>query len=408
MRISSGQIYQSALDNILRAQRETLRSQEEVSSGKRVLSPADDPPAATLALRIEQDIARSEQYLRNVEVAERDLRQQESQLQAVENILFRLRELTIQAGDGALSTNERQSLIAEAEALADQLVGIGNSQLANGEYLFSGFQGDTVPFVRRSTGVVEYRGDDGRRFLQINSSVDVEVRDNGRKLFVDVPAANNNFVTRVSSANTGSADIDVGRVVDQAAWDAVFPDDLVVTFTGPATYDISQRDRVTGALTPITVGAAYVDGQTITAAGAEFTIVGAPAAGDEFVLQASNRQSLVSSVQRLIAGLRAAPDTPVGNTERARVVAETLNNLDRAESQIFEARAELGSRLNAVDLAREDQAQTELLNREILSEVIDVDFNEAVSNLSFQSFVLQAAQQSFTRIANLSLFNFLR
>ena len=408
MRISNIQIFDSALRNILNAQSQVQRTQEQLASGKRVLTPADDPPAAALALRVEQEIALGEQFVRNVDVAQRDLNQEEVQLTSVENILFRLRELVIQSGDGAFSNSERASIITEAQALRESLIGIGNSQLANGEFLFSGFQGDTQPFVTRATGAVEYQGDQGRRFLQISPGVDVEVRDNGRKLFVDIAAANNTFVSRVNALNTGTGDIDTGRIVDQATFDAIFPDDLIITFDNPpSTFSVAQRDHVTGILTPVIAAQPYVAGQAITIGGVEFHIIGTPAIGDEFIIESSTSQSLVDTVQRFITGLQASPDTPAGSIERTRVIAETLNNLDSAEVHIFAARGELGSRLNAIDLAREEHLSVELANREALSDLTDLDFNEAVSNLSFQSFILEAAQQSFARISNLSLFNFL-
>lgn len=409
MRISSSLIFDSALRSIVNAQRETQRTQEQIASGKRVLTPADDPPAASLALRVEQEIALGEQFLRNADVAERDLREEEAQLESVENILFRLREIVVQSGDGALSATERQAIISEAIALRQSLIGIGNAQLANGEYLFSGFQGEAQPFVARPSGAVDYLGDEGRRFLQLGSGVDVEVRDNGRGLFVDIAAANNSFITRVGELNTGTADIDTGRIVDQALYDTVFPDDLVISFTGPNTYDVAQRDNATGVVAPpFLVGQPYVAGQPISVQGVEFTIVGAPAVGDEFVIESSSTQALEKTIQRFIDGLLASPDDQAGNDERARVIAETLNNLDNAEEHVFSARSELGSRLRAVEQSRDGHQSLEVINREVLSDLTDLNFDEAISDLTFQSFILKAAQQSFARIADLSLFNFLR
>jgi flagellar hook-associated protein 3 FlgL len=409
MRISSLQVFASGLRGITDAQSSVARTQAEISAGRRVLTPADDPAAASLALRIEQEKALDAQYQRNGEVAERDLRLEESQLQSVEEILFRLRELVIQAGDGALSVTEREAIISEANARREELVGLFNTRAANGEYLFAGFQGNTQPFVTRGAGAVDYAGDEGRRFLQLAPGVEVEVRDNGRELFVDVPSANNTFRTLIGTANAGTGDITTGRIVDQAAFDAVYPDDLVLTFGNPPnTFTVASRDHATGALVPLLGAQPWVPGQVITVAGAEFTIAGAPAAGDSFVIEASRTQSILDTVQRFVDGLRAGPDTPAGATERARVIAETLDNLDRAEQHVIGARSALGSRLNVVESTREEQSAVELINEKALSDLVNVDYEEAISRLSFQSFVLEAAQKSFARVAGLSLFNLLR
>jgi flagellar hook-associated protein 3 FlgL len=68
-------------------------------------------------------------------------------------------------------------------------------------------------------------------------------------------------------------------------------------------------------------------------------------------------------------------------------------------------RSQLGARLNVVENARSLSADVKLVSQEVLSELSDVDFAEAVSRLSLQTFLLEAAQQSYTTISRLSLFN---
>ena len=84
---------------------------------------------------------------------------------------------------------------------------------------------------------------------------------------------------------------------------------------------------------------------------------------------------------------------------------DTLTGLDNAVNNILEARADIGARLNAVASARSLHDSLNLEARTVLSDIEDLDFAEAASRLSFQSFLLEAAQQSFIRISSLSLFN---
>ncbi|MFM7783734.1 MAG: flagellar hook-associated protein FlgL, partial [Gammaproteobacteria bacterium] len=277
--------------------------------------------------------------------------------------------------------------------------------------LFAGFQGRDPAFETRPGGVIEYAGDSGQREIQVGNGIDIAVRDNGRALFVDVPAANKTFQTELGSANTGSGDIDVGRIVDQAAYDAVYPDDLVIQFstTVPGQIDVLRRNATTGtsaALVP-PVSFSYSAGSPINVGGVEVRVSGTPAAGDEFIVKASTTQSLFTTVQRLSMALRSSPDTPAGAVERDAAIAETLGNLNLAEIHVFTSRADLGSRLQLLDTVREELQQTELVNKQLLSEVSDLDYNEAISRLTFQSFVLEAAQKSLARVSNISLFDYL-
>jgi hypothetical protein len=96
----------------------------------------------------------------------------------------------------------------------------------------------------------------------------------------------------------------VGRIVDQAAWDAVFPDDVVISFDeplGPDSFSIYQRDDATGTLTLLD-SQQFEVGEPVTVAGLEVRIVGTPASGDEFTLEATNQQSLVTTIQRSPSG----------------------------------------------------------------------------------------------------------
>jgi flagellar hook-associated protein 3 FlgL len=409
MRISTQQVFDAGLRGIRTAQSEVSRTQEQIATGRRVLSPADDPSSAALALRVNTDISRAQQYQRNIEVADRDLRQQEAEIESVETVLFRLREITISAGNPTLGRTERRVLAAELDGLKEQLLSVGNARQANGEYVFAGFQGLDPAFRTRPGGVVEYGGDSGQRALQVGNGIDVAVRDNGRALFVDVPAANRTFLTERGSANTGNGDIDVGRIIDQAAYDAVYPDDLVLRFstTVPGEVEVIRRSASGAPDVAFAPSFAYAAGSPITVGGVEVRISGAPVAGDEFVVKASTTQSLFTTVQRLSAVLQSSSDSPAGAAERDAAIAETLGNLSLAEVHVFTARADLGSRMQLLDTVSDEQRQTELVNEQLLSEISDLDYNEAISRLTFQSFVLEAAQKSLARVSGISLFDYL-
>lgn len=409
MRIASSQIFDSGLRGIQDLQASVARTQTEITAGKKLLTPADDPAAATLADRIRQETARSDQYLRNIDVAERELRQEESQLSGVEDALFRLRELFVAAGNAAYGSSERSNITAELEAKALELQGLFNAQGAGGEYVFAGYKGNSAPFVTRPGGAVDYVGDTGQRYLQVSTGVDISVRDNGKDLFEGIPSANSTFITRVGLANAGDGNITTGRLYDQAAWDAVYPDDVVLRFDaplGPNSLSAYRRDNITGVETLISTQA-LTSGSVVRVAGAEVQLVGTPAAGDEFVLEASNTQSLITTIQRMAAALRSTDESAQGNAERGAAIAEGLANLGQAEAHVFAGRADLGSRLKLVDSARGAQEEAKLINQELLSKVQDLDYNEAISRLSFQNFVLEAAQKSLAKVAGISLFDYL-
>lgn len=97
-------------------------------------------------------------------------------------MIQRIRELTVQAGNGSLSANDRRSISSELEERLGQLANIANTRDASGEYIFSGFQGSVKAFEQDASGSWIYQGDEGQRVLEIDDGVTVPISDNGKDI----------------------------------------------------------------------------------------------------------------------------------------------------------------------------------------------------------------------------------
>lgn len=411
MRISTAQIFDNGVQQMLRAQGEVARAQQQIASGKRVLSPADDPAAATIALGIRQEQARSAQYQRNAALAEHELRHQDLVLESISNVLLDVKDLAMQAGNPVLSTTERAAIVRAIEEAGEELLALFNTRTASGDHIFAGGSSAAAPFVRTASGQLAYRGDETARQVDVAEGLALQTRNSGRELFVDVPASTPSFVVQPRAGNTGSALMSAGQIVDPAAYAGIHPDDLIVRFADPpGAYTVNRVDHATGASTPLGSPVPYVPGDlvTVSVAGVEVRVSGTPADGDEFVLEARRTQPIALTVQRLAEGLAASPDTAAGAEQRSRVVGVALADLDLALQSLDGHRADAGMRLNRLDAVRSEQRTVDLANSELASQLVDLDLQEAASRLTFHTLVLQAAQQSFAKIAGLSLFSYLR
>jgi len=282
MRVSTSQIYNIATLGMTQAQAAIVKTQEQIASGKRVLSPADDPVAAANILQINQDLARTEQYKKNIDIADNSLSLEETSLKTVVDLMQRMRELAVKSGNTAVYTAaDYQSLAAEVDTRIDELLNLQNARNSSGQYIFAGYQGDTQPFVNNGGGNYSYMGDEGQLRLQASASVSVAVSDSGKKLFVDIPSGHNTFNTSASSANRAvpPAIINVGEVIDQEAFDKFYPEDMVITFNSPgavapaaANYTVTERS--TGKV--LVANAAYIKGEAIDINGVRLSISGSP------------------------------------------------------------------------------------------------------------------------------------
>ena len=186
MRISTSQIFQQAVTTMLSKQSELAKTQQQLATGERLLSPSDDPDAATRVLDLSQIIDTTTQYQRNADFANTRLALEETVLTDIGELLQRSRELSVQANNDSLSASDRRSIAFEVRANIDSLVQLANSRDATGEYLFSGFQTDTEPFSDDGLGNFAYAGDQGQRSLQIGARRNVTVGDSGVEVFMKV------------------------------------------------------------------------------------------------------------------------------------------------------------------------------------------------------------------------------
>jgi flagellar hook-associated protein 3 FlgL len=198
--------------------------------------------------------------------------------------------------------------------------------------------------------------------------------------------------------------------VDEEDYAEFYPEDLVITFNAdsavtPPGKNYTIRQASDGRVVEGKDAQTYAEGTDITVAGIAIKISGAPEPGDEFLVNSSEKQGITDTIYRLMDGLNNLQDNPEDAATLNNLLEDTLNNLAFAQSSISQVRSEVGARLNVVENTEGLAADIELVSREVLSKLSDVDFAEAVSRLSLQSFLLEAAQQSYAKIQNLSLFN---
>lgn len=305
MRISTQTLYENGAARLGELQSSLVKTQQQVASGRRILSPSDDPVAAARALEITQSQSLNTQYGLNRQHAKSALASVEGALTSVTSLLQDVKTTVIAAGNGALSDTERSFMATELRGRFEQLMGLANSRDGMGNYQFSGFQTTTPPFAEVAPGIVQYQGDQGQRLMQVDSTRQMAV------------------------SNTGAAVFQGG---------------------GQDIFD-TMNDLISLLQTSV------VDEASMTA---------------------------------LTTGL----DTANGN-------------LDLALDNVLTVRASVGSRLqelDALDSAGEDR---NIQYSQTLSDLQDLDYTKALTQLTQQQVILEAAQRTFVTISGLSLFNYL-
>lgn len=410
MRISTAQIFLQGLNGVLSQQAETLKLQQQLSSQKKIQSPSDDPVSAAQIELMKQRIDSTENMQKNRESAVGALSFEESVMSNVINVLQRLRELQVQSGNTALSETDRNAMSEEAQNLLNQLLDLGNAQDSNGYYLFSGSKTSTQPFSLNA-GQYIYNGDQTQRFQMISSGLEVPVNDNGSDVFMRIVNGNGTFtVSQTATPNTGTVTATTGSVVDPAAYVA---DNYTVNFVLNSLNQmvVMVTGASTGPVIPPTGlpddAPLYQEGGTINFNGVQLTFDGMPKSGDSFAINPAKNESIFSTGARMVANFNrsfsTAADKAVVFTENNQL----LEQLDSALSNILAFRAQVGARLNQLDVADKINGDVIEISQETLSTLENVNLAEAAVKLNLQQVYLQAAQQSFARIQGLTVFNYI-
>lgn len=400
MRLSTQQIHQRAVELMLEQQSRLAKTQQQLASGARFESAAEDPAGAVAAMRLEREIAATEQYQRNADTVLARQSAEENALASVTEVLHGVRELLVQGKNDTLSETDRKALGRALDQRLEELLGLANTRGGDGEYLFAGLQGHTRPFSHDGHGQFSYHGDQGQRELGIGPGVRATVNDSGAEVFQRVPAGNGTFVTAASPSNAGTGAISPGTAAANFVADR-----YEIGFSGAVGQPLSYQVR--NATGDLVAQGEYVSAAAIAFAGAEVAVSGDPAPGDRFTIEPAGYRDIFSILhgasEALAGGARAggAAGTRQAGLERG------LNELDNALDHILLQRARVGARLNQVESQTQTNEATKLAAQEALSDARDLDYAEAATRLQSQIVGLEAAQRSYMSIQGLSLFRLL-
>lgn len=393
MRISTSQIFDQNLIAMQEQQAKLTETQLQISTGKKILNPSDDPAGSVQLLNLQREASLSTQYLENADKATNKLENEEAALASAGDILQRIRELAVQGLNDTNTQSDRQAIAAEITQLNEQLFALANTRDSNGDYLFSGYASNTQPY---NTLLGDYQGDEGQRNLKVGPGVLVPTNDTGPAVFEA------SFIsTEVASTPLGIEN--KLSITDTTNVSETF-NDLTFSYTAGNPVEVTYGG--------ITETFDYVDGEVIDLSqlNPAFPSIKIElsdlADGDEFTITkqaAPAPQTVFKTVQNFANALASDAVGPNDSPNNG----DFLTNISSALTNIIDKRAEVGGRLNAIEQQKEINDTVNFNLQKSISEIKDLDYAEAISRLSQQSLSLQAAQQSFVKVQNLSLFNFI-
>jgi flagellar hook-associated protein 3 FlgL len=406
LRISTNAIYQAGTSQINTLQGQMAKTQMQLSTNKRMLSAADDPIGSAKALELTQSQSMNTQFGTNRTNAKSSLSLVDKTLSDVSGQIQDIQTLIVTAGNGGYTQSDREALATELEGRMADLLGSANTTDGTGTYLFSGYKTTTEPFTQTPTGAT-YQGDQGQRMLQVGSARKMAISESGGAIFEANVTGNGTFVTQAAGANTGSGIIAPGAVTDTTK---LTGHDYGIAFqvTGtPAVTTYSVTDNSTSPASAVLSNQPYTAGAAIAFDGISFDVKGAPANGDTFSVQPSQKQSVFTTITNLIQTLRSPSDGSTGKAALANNLNTASQNMKNALDNVLTVQASVGARLKEVDSLDSTGDDLNVQYQTTLSGLQDLDMVKAISLYTQQQQTLQAAQVSFKTMSGLSLFNYI-
>ena len=396
MRISTVTIFEQSMSSMNRQQGDFMQVGQQIASGRRVVNPSDDPQAAARAVQVSQSLAVTQQYADARVSARNALAQEESVLNSVSDAIVSAKTLIVQAASDTLSDADRASVASELRGIYETVIGQANATDGNGRYLFGGYRDGSEPFVRGADGSVSYVGDSNSRAVHVDSSRLMPVADNGRSVFQSVHASAG-YVAEADSANSGSVTFKGPKVLDESdpGYGGAYSVEFSVT-GGSVSYSVNG-----GPAQP------YEAGRAITFGGLSLELNGEPADGDRIELDRAENMNtdLFKTFEKALAVLEQPASSDAEKAARGNTLSTVLREFDNSLDNVLTTRASVGARLNELDVV-DSVAGNRVLNYEqTLSDLVDLDYTEAIAEYSLRQVGLQAAQQAFVDIKGMSLFD---
>jgi len=398
MRVSTYNRYENAVYSLQSRQQALSETQQQMTTGKRIAKPSDDPTALARAERAFTTQSRIEAQQRSVAASKASMTLAESTVGQAGDVLQSVRETVVTVGNGTYTATERAAQVSQLQSLRAQLLSLANQSDGSGGFVFGGQGATSAPFLDGIGGVTS-TNTAGQ--MQLSPTEQMPTSIDGAATWLTAPSGNGVFVTAPGGSNTGHAWVNPGSVDSPSD---ITGSDYAVKFSvndGVTTYSVTQDGNPT-ALTDV----AYRSTSAISIDGMSFNISGTPDDGDSFNVTPSQRNlDPFQAIDKLISVI-SQPNA--SDSQVAQSVSLGLRDVDQVMRQMQGARAEAGATLNRLDSIDQRNQDRKLLATTVQSDAEDLDMVQAISNFQNQQAGYSAALQTYATVQRMSLFDYIK
>ncbi|MEQ6377581.1 flagellar hook-associated protein FlgL [Bacillaceae bacterium S4-13-56] len=213
MRVTQSMLTNNMLKNLSRSYSNLDKYSDQLSTGKKVNRPSDDPVVAMKGMNYRSQLTEVEQFQRNLGEVYNWMDNSDSALDKATQALQRLRELAVQASNGTYEENQRESIAKEVDQLKEHLIDIANTKV-NNKYIFNGTDTKNAPLTVDSvTGIIATSGTTNPVMIEVSGGTKLQANINPQNVFTDQLFADiNEFLNALKSDNVANVQAAIGNL----------------------------------------------------------------------------------------------------------------------------------------------------------------------------------------------------
>jgi flagellar hook-associated protein 3 FlgL len=371
------------------------QTQRQLTTGKRILRPGDDPAGAAVGVRLRSQNLRDEQYLRNIEQSRTWLDTTDSVLGDIGDLLGRARELSVQASTGTLGAGDTAQVAEEINAIRNQIISSLNRTVDVDQHMFSGQMTDTVPVsVDPTTGIATFVGDTG---VSVPNPTDL-ISDNGidQVLATSPLTAKGSYSIEVVSISDVQATVTATRTADGKA------ETQTVAIPGTGAAPVPVEFANLGLNLVVNENLTTINGNNT------FEVDGVGLAHDIAPGSTLDVNVSAGSLMPILAQLKTLHTALVNGTGANSAANTAIGAIDVAADRVLSMRAQVGAKTNHIEFAQARREAMQIEGNRLLSVNEDIDLTEALTRLTAQQTIYKASLEVGSRVMQNSLLDFLR
>ncbi|AHF02331.1 hypothetical protein THIAE_07375 [Thiomicrospira aerophila AL3] len=343
MRTSTSYSFMNGLATMQRQQSDLTQIQEKIITGKRINRPSDDAAGSFQVQILNQNIRQIDQFKNNGDTAKAELQLQETVLNSGTDILQRTREIALQMASGTFNPTQRQQAAVEIEQLMQAMQVEMQTRNSQGQYLFSGNNVADRPFVEDS--------------------------------------ANPGFLIYI-----GNIDPDLANPMAGFAR----PEASVANRTVQISFEGQDQVSPDPAQNPARIRLGEVGSEVF---GAGFA--------NNFQSTANRVPPVDSNIYNVMAVMRE--QLLAGTPPSSEVIDDLKSGIDQFSSSL----TAIGVRTNRIEMAADAGEEYKIALTIRRGALEDQDLAKGITQLTLTQAALEVAQQTFVRVQQLNLFNFI-